>query len=336
MQFNKIIILLLIIVGFISCETEPPKKMQYSGMAQGTYYSITYFDKNSRDFQLEIDSLLAAFDQSVSVYQPNSIVSRVNRNDASVVLDEWFIENFNLAQEISEETNGSFDITIAPIANIWGFGTYEKPDSINPRQIDSLKQFVDYRKVKIEDDQVVKENSSIQLNFNAIAQGYAVDVLANFLESKRIDNYLIDLGGEIFAKGEKPNGDLWKIGIEIPEEKSEKRFYNRIIELSDEAVATSGNYRKFYELNGVKYAHSLDPKTGYPVQHSLLSTTVIAPSAGVADAYATAFMVMGVEQTMRFAKSHPELKVYLMYDEQGEVKTAMSDSFKSYLKEGSE
>ena len=339
MNYKIIIILLLLTVGLFSCNTESPnntvliKKVQFQGEAQGTYYSITYFDGLGRNFQLEIDSILDAFDQSVSIYQPNSIVSRVNRNEAGIMLDDWFIGNFELSQKISEETGGSFDMTIGPIARIWGFGAFQKPDSINPVLIDSLKQYVDYRKVKIENAKIVKDNPNILLNFNAIAQGYSVDVLAEFLEFQGIETYLIDIGGEIFAKGEKPNGDFWKIGIEIPEENSENRIYNRIVELKDEAVATSGNYRKFYELNGVKYAHSLNPQTGYPVKHSLLSTTVIASTAAAADAYATAFMVMGVNETLAFVKNHPDIKVYLMYDEQGKIISAMSDNFKKYLEE---
>ena len=333
MKHKNLLILLLLAVGFLSCDTVPPKKVSFNGFAQGTYYSITYFDIAARDLQFEIDSVLDAFDQSVSIYKPNSIVSKVNRNETVVVLDDWFIGNFELSQKISEETYGSFDITIGPIARIWGFGAFQKPDSIKPVLIDSLKQFVDYRKVRIENDGVVKDNPNILLNFNAIAQGYSVDVLAEFFENKGIENYLIDIGGEIFAKGEKPSGDSWKIGIEIPEENAEDRFYNKIIELKDEAVATSGNYRKFYELDGIKYAHSLNPKTGYPVKHSLLSTTVIAANAAAADAYATAFMVMGVEKTLEFSEKYPNIKVYLMYDEQGEIKTAMSSNFEAYLKD---
>jgi len=237
---------------------------------------------------------------------------------------------------VSAEANGSFDITIAPIANIWGFGTFEKPDSVDSHLIDSLKTLVDYRKVKMEDGKIIKENPAMQLNFNAVAQGYSVDVLGKFFEEKGIHQYIIDVGGEILTGDKKPNGDLWKVGIEIPEEDSENRFYNRVVVLQDEAVATSGNYRKFYVIDGVKYAHSLDPKTGYPVQHSLLSSTVIAPTAGEADAYATAFMVMGVEKTLEFVKNHPQIKVYLMFDEKGEVKIAMSDNFKAYLKKESE
>lgn len=329
--------LLLIVIStlFVSCNQKTFKKVQFTGAAQGTYYSITYFDEDARDFQLEVDSILDAFDQSVSIYQANSIVSKVNRNE-DVELDDWFIGNFELSQKISKETDGLFDITIGPIANIWGFGTFERPNSIDPNKIDSALQFVGFHKIKLQAGKIIKENPHMQLNFNAVAQGYSVDVLAAYLESNGIENYLIDVGGEIFAKGRKPNGDKWKIGIEIPEEGAEERFYNKIVSVENEAVATSGNYRKFYEIDGVKYAHSLNPKTGYPVRHSLLSATVIASTAGKADAYATAFMVMGVDKTLDFVKDTPDLKVYLMFDENGEIKTAMSDNFNAYISEGSE
>lgn len=329
--------LLLIVIStlFVSCNQKTFKKVQFTGAAQGTYYSITYFDEDARDFQLEVDSILDAFDQSVSIYQANSIVSKVNRNE-DVELDDWFIGNFELSQKISKETDGLFDITIGPIANIWGFGTFERPNSIDPNKIDSALQFVGFHKIKLQGGKIIKENPHMQLNFNAVAQGYSVDVLAAYLESNGIENYLIDVGGEIFAKGRKPNGDMWKIGIEIPEEGAEERFYNKIVSVENEAVATSGNYRKFYEIDGVKYAHSLNPKTGYPVRHSLLSATVIASTAGKADAYATAFMVMGVDKTLDFVKDTPDLKVYLMFDENGEIKTAMSDNFNAYISEGSE
>lgn len=318
-----------------SCAKDSMQKIQFTGSAQGTYYAITYFDRSARDFQSDLDSILSAFDQSVSVYQSTSIVSKVNRNE-NTELDDWFVGNFELSQRISEETGGSFDITIGPVANVWGFGTFEKPDSIDKTKIDSASQFVGFHRIQIEKGRIVKDNEHIQLNFNAVAQGYAVDVMGKYLESKDIKNYLIDLGGEIFAKGRKPDGEKWKIGIEIPEENKEDRFYNQIISIEDEAVATSGNYRKYYEIDGVKYAHSLDPKTGYPVRHSLLSTTVIAPSAAEADAYSTAFMIMGVEKALEFAKERPNLKVYLMYDEGGEIKTAMSRNFEAYITESSE
>ena len=332
MKFFKLFSFLIIGFGIWSCSHESQKKKVYFiGEAQGTYYAITYFDNLNRNFQEEVDSILEAFDQSVSVYQSNSIVSRINRNENNVQLDDWFVGNFVLAQEVSSQTNGSFDITIAPIANIWGFGTYEKPDSVNTQLIDSLKQYVDYKKIKIVNNRIVKENAGIQLNFNAIAQGYAVDVLSDFLVSKQIEDFLIDIGGEIYAKGQKPEGKAWKIGLELPEDNAELRNYNQVVKLHNQAVATSGNYRKFYMIDGMKYAHSLDPKTCYPVRHSLLSVTVIAKNAALADAYATAFMVMGVEETLLFTSNHPEIKAYLMYDENGEVETIMSEGFEEYI-----
>lgn len=320
---------------FSSCNQKSLKKVHFTGVAQGTYYSIAYYDVMGRDFQDDIDSILTAFDQSVSVYQPNSIVSKVNRNE-DVELDDWFIQNFKLSQQISEASDGLFDITIGPLANVWGFGTFDQPGSIDKSRIDSAKQFVGFHRMRLENSKIIKDDEHMQLNFNAIAQGYAVDVLADFIDEQGIDDYLIDLGGEIFAKGEKPNGDKWKIGIEIPEDGAEERFYNRIVSIQNEAVATSGNYRKYYEIDGIKYAHTLNPKTGYPVKHSLLSTTVIGPSAAIADAYATAFMVMGKEKTLEFVKNKSEIKVYLMFDEEGKIKSTMSKNFEPYLSVGSE
>lgn len=331
--FKNILALLLLAMGLFSCQQKSLERIHLLGEAQGTYYSIVYYDAEGRDFKSEVDNLLDAFDQSVSVYQPNSIVSRVNRNDETVVLDDWFIENFKLSQKISAATNGSFDITIAPIANIWGFGTYEKPSSIDPHIIDSLQQYVDYKRVRLENARIIKQDLAIQLNYNAVAQGFSVDVLSEFLKEKGVKSFLVDVGGEIYAYGKKPDNQSWKIGIEIPEENDDNRTYNQIVKVYNEAVATSGNYRKFYEIDGVKYAHSLNPKTGYPVRHSLLSTTVIAETAAEADAYATAFMVMGVKKTLVFANTHPEIKVYLMYDDSGLIKTVMSDNFAVYLDE---
>ena len=324
-----------LILLLTTCQKNTLQKVHFVGQAQGTYYAITYFEMDGIDYQVEIDSILIAFDQSVSVYQTNSIVSKVNRNE-KVTLDHWFIDNFRLSQKISNETNGCFDITIAPIANVWGFGTWEQPDSINHQLIDSLKQYVDFQKIKIENGKIVKENPHIQLNYNAVAQGYAVDVLSDFLLQKGIQHFLIDIGGEIYAKGQKPNGDAWKVGIEIPEDHAENRSYNSIVSIQDESVVTSGNYRKYYEIDGVKYAHSLDPKTGYPVKHSILSATVIAPKAADADAYATAFMVMGVDKTLSFVNADPRLHVFLMYDDHGIVKTVMSEGFEKYIETNNE
>ncbi len=331
MHFKFFVVPIILLVFFgKECSEKPLQKVQFQGAAQGTYYSVTYYDKDGRNLQTAIDSILKAFDQSVSVYQKNSIVSKVNRNE-DVELDEWFMENFYLAQTISEQTNGSLDITIAPLANIWGFGTFEKPDSINPALVDSLKQLVNFRNVTISNKRLVKVNPLMQLNFNAVAQGFSVDVISEYLLSQGIENSLVDIGGEIYARGHKTNNEPWKVGIEIPEENNNDRSYNKIVSISDFAVATSGNYRKFYEIDGEKYAHTIDPSTGYPSKNQVLSVTVLAPTAGEADSYATAFMVMGVEKSLDFVKSHPQIKIYMVYDDSGMIKTAMCPQFEKYF-----
>ena len=248
--------------------------IKFTGEAQGTYYAVTYFDTSGRNFQNEIDSLLDAFDQSVSVWVPNSVISKVNRNDTLVELDFYFTDIFNLSKEIHYNTAGAFDPTVGPLVNAWGFGFTDRI-KVDQNVVDSLLPLVNFHKVIIAENKVIKEDARIQFDFNAIAQGYSVDLIAKLLESKGIENYLIDIGGEVLAKGKKPNGDLWKVGIEKPKDNA---FYGEglqaIVKLENKALATSGNYRKFYEVNGIKYSHTIDPKTGYPVQHSLLSVSV--------------------------------------------------------------
>ena len=312
---------------FLACSS-PKERIQILGEAQGTYYSIIYFDDANRNLKIQIDSILDAFDQSVSVYQSQSIVSKVNRNE-DVILDKWFLNNFEAAIRVAELTDGAMDITIAPIANAWGFGTFAQPEKINPLLIDSLKQLVDYRAVSVQNGKLVKKDPRIQLNFNAIAQGNSVDVLGDYFSSIGIKNFLIDVGGELLASGEKPDGKKWLVGIEKPSESSvEERELQQTFMLKDKALATSGNYRKYYEIDGIRYAHSLNPKTGYPVQHSLLSVSVLAENCTDADAFATAFMVMGKEKALEFIEQHPEIQAYFIYfDKDKGITTQMSNGF---------
>ncbi len=312
---------------FAAC-SHKPERMQLLGEAQGTYYSIIYFDDLNRNLKVEVDSILDAFDQSVSIYQPQSIVSKANRNE-DVELDTWFVTNFNEAIRIAKLTDGAMDITIGPLANAWGFGNYAHPDKIDPILIDSLRKLVDYRAVQIVNNHLIKKDPRMLLNFNAIAQGNSVDVLGAYFSSLGIDNYLIDVGGELLAKGEKPNNEKWKVGIEKPSENSDdERELEHTFALKDCALATSGNYRKYYEIDGVRYAHSLDPKTGYPVQHSLLSASVLAKTCTEADAFATAFMVMGLDKALAFIDQHPEIQAYFIYhDKDNGFQTKMSDGF---------
>lgn len=295
--------------------------IQLQGNAQGTTFQIQYEDSLQRDFSNQIDSLLKQLDSSLSTYVPQSIISRINKNDTSVILDEHFIKVFNRAQEISKLTDGAFDITVAPLVNAYGFG-FTKKENIDSLLVDSLLQYVGYQKVKIVDRKLIKEQAEIQLDFNAIAQGYSVDVLADFLEKNGVENYMVEIGGELRCKGVNAKGNYWNIGIDKPLENLEKREIQTVVPLKNRAMATSGNYRKFYEKDGLKFSHTINPKTGWPVQHQLLSATVLANDAMTADAFATVFMVLGKDAAINFLENNKELRldVYLIYQEGQEMK----------------
>jgi thiamine biosynthesis lipoprotein len=319
--------------GFFLASCSPTiEKQQLIGEAQGTYYSILYYDSLNRNLKQEIDSILDKFDQSVSIYQKQSIVSKVNRNE-EVELDQWFVNNFNEAIRVAELTDGAMDITIGPLTNAWGFGTFDQPDKIDPKKIDSLRQLVNFRAVSIQNNRLVKQDARMQLNFNAIAQGNSVDVLAQYFRTLGIKNFLIDIGGELLACGTKPENENWVVGIEKPSDSANSsRELQQSYKLKNRALATSGNYRKYYEIDQIRYAHSIDPNTGYPVQHSLLSVSVLANSCTEADAYATAFMVMGMEKALEFITKHPEVQAYFIYfDEEKGIQTQMSEGFMGNL-----
>ena len=315
-----------------SCEKQP-KKMVLQGQAQGSYYAVTYFDEQGRNFQHEIDSIFHAVDISVNLWVHNSVISKVNRNE-EVTLDSIFIDNFRIAQEAARLSNGYFDPTISPIVAAWGF-SYKKGDSITPQLIDSLKQLVDYRKVRIENGKVIKETPAITLDFNAIAQGYTSDLIAGFLDSHNIKDYLVDTGGEIMARGEKPNGQPWIVGIEKPAENwdSEQVVHTRIA-LCNKGLVTSGSTRKYVERDGKRYSHCINPKTGYPVEHQLLSATVLAENSVWADALASICMVMGLEQSLPLIDSLSGVEAYYIFvNKQGELETYATEGFQSLVVE---
>ncbi len=324
------IILFIGLVILASCGKQP-KKMVLQGLAQGSYYAVTYYDEQERNFQHEIDSIFHAVDMSVNLWVDSSVISKVNRNE-EVVLDQIFIDNFNIAQEAAKLSDGYFDPTVSPIVAAWGF-SYKVGDSITPQLIDSLKQWVDYRKVRIENGKVIKENPNITLDFNAIAQGYTSDLIAAFLESRGIKSYLVDTGGEIMTKGEKPNGQPWIVGIEKPAENmdSEQVVQTRIA-LRDKGLVTSGSTRKYVERNGKRYSHSINPKTGYPVEHNVLSVTVLAENSVWADALASICMVMGLEQSLPLIESLDGVEAYYIYsNEQNELETFATEGFKTLI-----
>ena len=313
-----------------SCGRQP-QRIVLQGLAQGSYYAITYFDEQNRNFQQEIDSIFHAIDLSVNLWVDSSVISKVNRNE-EFALDDIFIDNFNIAQEAAKLSDGYFDPTISPIVAAWGF-SYKTGDTITPQLIDSLRQLVDYRKVRIEDGKVVKENPAMQLDFNAIAQGYTSDLIASFLDSRGIKNYLVDTGGEIMAKGTKPNGQPWIVGIEKPADNmySEQVVQTRVA-LRDKGLVTSGSTRKYVERDGKRYSHCIDPRTGYPVEHQVLSVTVLAENSVWADALASICMVMGMEKSLPIIESMDGVEAYYIYvNENNGFETFATEGFKSIL-----
>ena len=319
------------VLALLSSCVNQPQKIVLQGLAQGSYYAITYFDELNRDFQHEIDSIFYAVDMSVNLWVDSSVISKVNRNE-EVTLDSIFIDNFRIAQKAARLSDGYFDPTISPIVAAWGF-SYKSGDSITPQLIDSLKQLVNYQKIRIENGKVVKENPNMKLDFNAIAQGYTSDLIASFLESRGIKNYLVDTGGEIMARGSKPNGQPWIVGIEKPAKNwdSEQVVQTRIT-LRDKGLVTSGSTRKYVERNGRRYSHCIDPKTGYPVEHNVLSVTVMAENSVWADALASICMVMGMEKSLPLIESMDGVEVYYIFvNDQNELETFATEGFQKLI-----
>jgi thiamine biosynthesis lipoprotein len=303
------------------------------GPTEGTSYHITYRSFDSVDYQEEIDSLLRQFDLSLSTYEPSSIISRINRDEPDVDLNEYFIKCFKASEQVFRESGGAFDITVAPVVNAWGFGFTEKanPDSA---MIDSLLRYVGMEHIRIENGRIVKDFPGIMLDVNAIAQGYAVDVVSEFLDRKGLTDYLVEIGGEVRAKGINSHGVYWRVGIDKPIEGLQLPGIQleAVVSLRNRSLATSGNYRRFYIKDGVKYSHTIDPFTGYPVTHNLLSATVVADDCIMADAYATAFMVIGVEKTKEMLKDRKDLEVYLIYtNDKGKYSVYSTPGMKKYI-----
>jgi len=310
-----------LLISFITllCLTSCQKKQyfQNEGYIFGTVYHITY--EASTDLQQGIDEELKNFDASLSMFNPNSTLSKINKagiEEIDLRKEPWTLKVIDESIKISKITHGCFDITVAPLVNAWGFG-FEKMGDVSQHKIDSLKQFVGYKLLHLKEGILVKGDPRVKLDASAVAKGYACDVVTDFLRKKGIDNYLVEIGGEMTLKGKNPKGKNWRIGINKPVDDSTStnmEWEQRLI-LTDKAIATSGNYRKFYEKDGKKYAHTIDPSTGYPVQHSLLSATVIANDCLTADALATSFMVMGVDSAMSLAERLPDIEGFFIYND---------------------
>lgn len=308
--------LLMLIIGTVVILQKQPPFRTNEGLVFGTIYKITY--QHQEDLHNDIKAALMEVDNALSPYNKNSIISRINHNQ-DTLLNEHFTHVFELAQKISTETEGAFDITVAPLVNAWGFGFKHSID-IAPNIIDSIGQFVGYQKIRLSNGKITKDDPRTMLDCSAIAKGYGVDVVARTLDKKGVQHYMVDIGGEVVVKGKNSRMKTWRIGINKPVEDSLSinQELQTILEVSGVGMATSGNYRKFYYKDGKRYAHTIDPRIGHPVQHSILSATVIAKDCTTADAYATAFMVMGLEKSMEFCKAHPELDAYFICDGEGE------------------
>ncbi len=324
-------ILIVLIISFSSCK-KSSKYIYNKGFAYGTMYSIIYESPEGKDYQDEIDKEFRKYTLVFSPYEKESTISKVNQNK-TVTLEPEFVTCFKKAMEISEITNGAFDITAGSLVNAWGFGPTEK-EKMTPEIVDSLMQITGYKKIQLKDGKILKENPNINIDMNAISKGYTSDLIADFLKNKGCENYMVEIGGEIVAHGKNAKNKFWTIGISRPTEDllaSESNLQAKL-QLKNRAMATSGNYRNFYIENGKKYAHTIDPKTGYPVQHSLLSATVIANNCMTADAFATSFMVLGMEMGIEIARQIPEIEIYFIYtDENGTTQTYMSENFGEYI-----
>ena len=307
--------LILLIVGTVIILKKQPPFRTNEGLVFGTIYKITYqYDK---DLHLDIKKALQDVDDALSPFNPRSIITKVNHNQ-DTTLNQSFTQVFELAQKIAKETDGAYDITVAPLVNAWGFG-FKNAVEIEESTIDSLLHFVGYQKVKLQDGRICKEDSRTMLDCSSIAKGYGVDAVAQLLASKGIKNFMVDIGGEVVVQGKNTKMSKWKIGINKPIEDSLSinQELQTILRVTDIAMATSGNYRKFYYKDGKRYAHTIDPIKGHPVQHSILSATVLAKDCATADAYATAFMVMGLEKAKAFCEEHPEIQAYFICDKEG-------------------
>lgn len=308
--------------------------IKIEGNAQGTTYHITYFDIQNRNLQPEIVQLLKDFDLSVSTYITNSIISRINSNEQNVVVDKYFIDCFNKAKEVWKNTDGAFDPTVYPLVNAYGFGPGKK-QKIEKTKIDSMLKFVGFQLIKLKKNKIIKKDPRVALDFNAFAQGYSVDVVSEFLNSKGINSYIVEIGGEVYAKGRKSNGTNWTVGIEKPiDNQDSQNPLKAIAKLENIAIATSGNYRRFVIEDGIKYAHHINPKTGYPTKNTLLSASIFAKECISSDANATGVLVLGLEKAKVFLSKHSELQAYLIYsDEKGNYKVYETPGLKAIISE---
>ncbi|MGB0929687.1 MAG: FAD:protein FMN transferase [Chitinophagales bacterium] len=333
MKIKPLFFSLLLFCTFFSCKQNSDPKaerlqntVKFQGKTMGTFYSIIYIDAQKQNHQASIDSLFEAFDFSASTYNPKSVISRFNqnKNQDTIEVDATFAAIFEQAKEIYQQTNGYFNPTVMPLVNYWGFGPNKTKPDLDSTRVDSLKQLVNFEALSIFKKEkkhfVVRQQKGIELDFNAIAKGYGVDLVGDFLTAKGLTDYFVEVGGEVVARGKNSRGEWWTVGINKPVENAASREIEEVIQLENQAIATSGNYLQFYEKDGQKFVHTISPQTGYTVPSSLLSASIIAKDCSTADAIATACMVMGFEAAKGFIEGQKDLKALLIYsNERGEM-----------------
>ncbi len=323
---RRLFLVLIILSSLFSCEQEP-KNIKLTGQVFGTSYAVQYYSDRDQNFQKEFDSLFTIINNSMSTYQTDSDISKINR-DEIVKVDEHFVTVFEKSKEIYRLTEGAFDPTIGVMVNAWDFGPEGRIIGLDSLKIDSLMHSVGFNRIGLRSNEILKKNNAF-IDFNAIAKGYGVDVIAEFLERKNIDNYIVEIGGEIRCKGiNQEKQQSWKVGVELPLFDGTQSIM-KAIRMKDESMATSGTYRKFkIDDAGNRYSHIIDTKSGYPSKTNLLSISVIAENCMTADGYATAFKAMGIEKVQLFLESHPELKVFFIFEnENNELETLSLNGF---------
>lgn len=332
-NFLWVALLVLGTIWILARHNQPVPYQKDNGLIFGTIYNITY--QHTSNLKADIEAELHRFDGSLSPFNDTAVITRINRGE-DIAGDTLFCNVFRRSMEISHETEGAFDITVAPLANAWGFG-FKKGEFPDSATVDSLRQLVGYEKVELTaDGHVRRQDDRMQLSCSAVAKGYAVDVIAQLLRRKGVKNFMVDIGGEVVVSGQNPQGSLWRIGINKPvdDSLSLNQELQTVLTLTDVGIATSGNYRNYYYHEGKKYAHTINPHTGYPALHNLLSATVIARDCMSADAYATAFMVMGLERAKAFVEARPDLDACFIYaDSTGSYQTYMTEGMKRYAAE---
>ena len=320
-------------IGKILTSCQEPRYIKTSGEIQGTFYNITY--KSSENLDSLILTELNKFNKSLSIFDAESTISRINNNeDVNPEADTVFMKVFDRAMEVSRETDGAFDITVSPIVKLWGFN-HATPQEVTQAKIDSVMAFVGYDKIRIENGKAIKTDPRVQLDANAIAQGYSCDVIADFLEQHGVENYMIEIGGEIRAKGVNGKGDYWRIGITKPRDDSTatNEELQDIMWLDNKSVGTSGNYHKYRIVDGKKIGHEIDPKTGRTAENELLSASIIADDCISADAYATACMVLGLDKSLELCRKNGKIEGYFIYlDKDGKERMTCTDGFRKRLK----